>query len=72
MQPSRASGTDVQAAPGPAQLHVRMRDPHFSMFKSCWRYSVRSVRFAARFDRYSVHVSPSASLDTVCWAFARQ
>eukprot|EP00969_Alexandrium_andersonii_P115586 5110896-Alexandrium_andersonii.AAC.1 len=33
-----------------------------SMFNERWRYSVRSVRCATRFDRYSVYVSPSLLL----------
>eukprot|EP00969_Alexandrium_andersonii_P075848 3343671-Alexandrium_andersonii.AAC.1 len=36
------------------------------MFNSRWRYSVRSVRFAIRFDLYSVHASPSTSLGLNC------
>eukprot|EP00969_Alexandrium_andersonii_P304615 13465221-Alexandrium_andersonii.AAC.1 len=36
----------------------------FCTFNECRRYSVRSVRFAARLDRYSVYVSSSCLLYT--------
>eukprot|EP00969_Alexandrium_andersonii_P043897 1924999-Alexandrium_andersonii.AAC.1 len=48
--PSRASGTDVQAVSGPAQFQVRTPE---AIWAFSMRYSVRSVRFATRFDRYS-------------------
>eukprot|EP00969_Alexandrium_andersonii_P146732 6488870-Alexandrium_andersonii.AAC.1 len=38
-------------------------------FKQRWRYSVRSIRLATRFDRYPVYASSSTSLQLAKWSF---
>eukprot|EP00969_Alexandrium_andersonii_P057216 2523619-Alexandrium_andersonii.AAC.1 len=48
--------------PGPRSSRFERLKRFQHLFNECWRYSVRSARFATRSDRYSVYVSPSTSL----------
>eukprot|EP00969_Alexandrium_andersonii_P343094 15165451-Alexandrium_andersonii.AAC.1 len=55
---------DSNARPSPADAALRAVPPGLrAEAGERWRYSVRSVRFAPRFDRFSVH-SGSATWTT--------
>eukprot|EP00969_Alexandrium_andersonii_P234956 10374058-Alexandrium_andersonii.AAC.1 len=52
--PVGSAGTNVEPVSGPTQFQDRTLEPPcvcVCVFDGRWRYSLRSVRFATRFDR---------------------